>query len=50
MPDIFHVQIDGRLNGQHIAGIFDVFGTAPAELLHNHILGGGEENLAIELP
>jgi hypothetical protein len=38
--DIRHVECLGALHGEHVAGVIEVFGAAPAELMDDDVLRG----------
>lgn len=47
--DVGHVEGFGALDGEHIARVIEVFGTAPAEFLDNDVLGGGKPGFSLDL-
>jgi len=49
VPDVCHIEGFGALHGEHIAGVVEVFGAAPAEFLDDDVLGGGQPCFTLDL-
>lgn len=49
MLDVSHVECLGALHGEHVAGVVEVFGAAPAEFLDDDVLRRGKPGFAPDL-
>ena len=48
MPDVRHVECLGALHGEHVAGVVEVFGAAPAKFLDDDVFRRGKPGFALE--